>query len=836
MSTPIPQAEAPVLLASADVPAAGRPRRFAVAIAGPTLIVLAVLLVMRTYAFRGMITTQHGDILPQWLPFFDYLGRTLRSGHIPGFDPYSMAGVPFAADPQTGWMYLPAMLLFTALPSAAAIRWFLVLQPILAGLGVYWFLRAEGTNRSAATAGGLVMSLVMADSYLGLEIPFAGAIAWTALALAAAARMVHAERWGPRLVWLALTAVAWGQIAGAHLSHGLVAGTGLLLFYLAYRVLGSAVTGARTWPAALGLFAITIVALPIVNLAALLPRILYLPNTTLGLGYTRLNGLADRLTGVTTQAVPHGSITVGASWVLGLASAPGAYLGAAAMALAFAGIWSKRHRGLAITLLAFGMVAFVASLRGLAAWLAPHIEGLPLADFYLHASVRFRSGVMTVLPILIGLGVHAWSERGTWHRRVAMLAPGVGVWWVLNAVAGRPNSFPALFLLGSVAAVAVLLVTAWRPSLIWLVPALLFLELTANGVFGARLPRHDTGSPWGPNLVPMVNSADYVREGALARTIAASGDGRFVTLSPYGQAKAGRRRLMTPAAWAAIGDQRAILFGLQDAGGYNPTQLVRYWQFVRAVNRQRIAYNAAFFIPPVPAYALDLMNVRWEVAPTATGPGDPTASLVATEGPWALYERAPSPERATLLGAWRVVDSADSARGAVTAPGFDPSDQVVLERDPDLGVPSGSQGAIGSNAGSAVYRDEGPGAGSILVRANAPGVVLIRNPFGPGWHATLDGKPVPLLAADFVDQGVAIPAGSHVIRLAYDDPSIGWGALGSGLALIVLFGAAFVATTRARRREGVELASIAERSDAPTGARRPDDARGSGAAASNGTP
>src|SRR5262249_37084786 len=167
---------------------------------------------------------------------FDHLGRTLRSGHIPAYNPFSLAGAPLAADPQSGWMYLPAMVLFTVLPVTAAIRWFIVLQPILAGLGAYWFLRGEEVNRPASTAGGLVAALIMADSHMGLELPFAGALAWTLLALAAASRFVRCERWGPRLAWLAATALAWGRIAAAHLSHGLVTGTALLLAYIVFRL------------------------------------------------------------------------------------------------------------------------------------------------------------------------------------------------------------------------------------------------------------------------------------------------------------------------------------------------------------------------------------------------------------------------------------------------------------------------------------------------------------------------------------------------------------------------------------------------------------------------
>ena len=62
-----------------------------------------------------------------------------------------MGGLPFVADPQSGWMYLPVMALFTALPCGIAMPWFIALQPIAAGMGLYWFLRSERLSRVALT-------------------------------------------------------------------------------------------------------------------------------------------------------------------------------------------------------------------------------------------------------------------------------------------------------------------------------------------------------------------------------------------------------------------------------------------------------------------------------------------------------------------------------------------------------------------------------------------------------------------------------------------------------------------------------------------------------------
>jgi len=127
--------------------------RRAAPFAGPALIVLAVLVVDHAFV-GGLVTNQHEDVIGLTLPTYCFLGKTLATGHIPLWNPYTLAGVPFAADPQSGWTYLPAMLLFSTMSCGRAIRWYIVLQPVLAGLGIYAFLRSERCSRPAATVGG----------------------------------------------------------------------------------------------------------------------------------------------------------------------------------------------------------------------------------------------------------------------------------------------------------------------------------------------------------------------------------------------------------------------------------------------------------------------------------------------------------------------------------------------------------------------------------------------------------------------------------------------------------------------------------------------------------
>ena len=143
-----------------------------------------------------------------------------------------------------------------------------------------------------------------------------------------------------------------------------------------------------------------------------------------------------------------------------------------------------------------------------------------------------------------------------------------------------------------------------------------------------------------------------------------------------------------------------------------------------------------------------------------------------------------------------VEPNANAALSEVSTPGFDPSARVVLERTPAIG-PS-QENAV--PAATVSYRSEGPERAVMTVDTPAAGVVLVRTPFDRRWGATLDGRSASILVADYFLQGIPVTAGRHTVTLSFPDAAIGYGLVGSAVALFLLLGAAAAAAWSGRRR------------------------------------
>ena len=795
---------------SAAQPSTTSPTRsILTAVAGPALIIGSVLLALRGIAFLPHLTDQHPDILSFWLPRSCMLGRALADFHVPLWNPYEMAGTWFAADPQSGWLSLSTMGSSVAFGCGGGLRALIVLNPILAGLGLWWFLRKEGLGRVGATAGGLSLAMAISASIVAISLPFAGTLAWTPFILVGASGFFSAAGWR-RLPWLALAALAWGQVATSHLSHGLVMATGLTLAYVIARAInevrrGELRTASAVWMS-LGLLAFV----PLANLAILIPHFAVLARSSLSDGYGSFGGTVAR-SSAGVEDIPIPDTGIWGAWPLALASTPGGYVGAAILLFVPFALRDRARRYLVVCVGAVFALAYVLTSSVLvgAGWFRSLALALPFGDVYLHNPGRLRYLAFLVVPVLGAIGIH-WvlEHRPSFGEAMRWIGGGLAVFLIVPLLMGARLGRLTVFAIASAAVIGVAWALArgrrWAPVALCLVLA---AELAAGALWssmyrgGTVYLGLESGS--NPALVaaplrwPDVDLNAYLEPGPIARSLRQNGiaGGRYLAwFTPDAYFNKGYLFTRKPSDWPALLIGRSVLFKLPDTLGYSPVQIPGYWSYIHGINKLPVFYNAS--IVQVPTLSeMRMLGARYLVTRNETLPQSLEGPTISREGAYRLVEIGGAEPRATLVPTWRVTPSSSAALDAAIEPRFDPARVAVLETDP--GITRRPHGV----AGHAYYREPEPEDVRIDVDAPDPSILVVRNAWDEGWSATLDGRSVPLLRVDGFVQGVAVPEGRHRIRLSYREPAIGRGIALSALAWFGLLAVLAVALVRGRRTQ-----------------------------------
>src|SRR5262249_42168705 len=132
-------------------------------------------------------------------------------------------------------------------------------------------------------------------------------------------------------------------------------------------------------------------------------------------------------------------------------------------------------------------------------------------------------------------------------------------------------------------------------------------------------------------------------------------------------------------------------------------------------------------------------------------PGDPPHAV--HEPSWdpriALWENPHPLPRAFVVYAADVV--ADDEAQARALPRLDPRHRVLLDRAPE---PAPSGGAHDFTPAKVTRAERH--AVSVEADAARAGVLVVSETWYPGWSVTVDGKPAPLLRADYAFRGVAL--------------------------------------------------------------------------------
>ena len=102
-----------------------------------------------------------------------------------------------------------------------------------------------------------------------------------------------------------------------------------------------------------------------------------------------------------------------------------------------------------------------------------------------------------------------------------------------------------------------------------------------------------------------------------------------------------------------------------------------------------------------------------------------------------------------------------------------------------LALVDGGGGAV---AGRVTLVRESSDAVEIAVDAEAPALVVLRDGYAPGWRAWVDDAPAAVTVAEGHYRAVAVPAGTHRVRLAYRPPGLraGLGVMALSISVLAL--------------------------------------------------
>ncbi len=231
---------------------------------------------------------------------------------------------------------------------------------------------------------------------------------------------------------------------------------------------------------------------------------------------------------------------------------------------------------------------------------------------------------------------------------------------------------------------------------------------------------------------------------------------------------------------------RAILPGnvtayleIPDLQGMNDLPLRRWQELVEAIEpgvyaRRRLGplLKEASLHSPL----LDLLGVRRLLSLEPRGAG---AGVRRDERPTAL-------PRAFVVPRFEVVPDRAARLARLADPAFDPRAVVLLERAPEGWTEGDGTATIAYYKCEQVY---------VTVDGNGGGLLLADNWY-PGWRASIDGVPVPILIGDHALRVVPIPPGRHEVRFLFRPLSLEIGAFVSGTSVMA---ALWLALPRRRR-------------------------------------
>ena len=725
--------------------------RTAILTAAPLVAILVVLAPYLWPLDHGP-TSPRNDIRTFQAPNVQFIASALRDdGELPRWNPQDFAGIPLVGDPQAG-IYNPVNWLLALRPTLNSFGWLIIASVCAGALGFMRLAQKLGCSITGAAVGATAFALggklllhlvelghvVMAPFFL---------LPWVLLLLERCARRASAARVVSAALVLALM-VVWMHPQLLVYTGSFVAAWALLAAWRSPapgRALAS-LGAVAVWAAALG----AVHLLPIGSLVGEFARAM-----------PELQNPAPPVPPLAWRDLITGSAP----------SVESRYtFGGVTLLLGFAGFIGSLQPGRTQTVAWFQ----VAAALGIALYGVGALPDTLMAQEIFRHPARALVVLAAPAALLVALGVDTLLDAGAGRRRLVLgLAAGATAACLMAADASQSD----FVTLGFAIACAVVLAEsqAAKP------PARERLALPAALLLIAVL-----GFDAGSRVMPSVRTAPEAEIGRRPPGLQLPPD-----LGPDSRVAEPQRDLVL----RGIPELDKKQLGLESLTGYNsliPWRFLVYTSFASGFDPQSSYHVAVTTVPvrPVRLRLFDLLGVTHFLYP----PRRP-------DGPW-IWVRTPTAlPRAYLVPRFRVAEEGNGRerlpaelRALEQLDQLDPRKQVLLHGK----AAQEALAAAGVDAMQtlAPFRaipvgERRPHRIALAFENTQPAVLVLNEPFFPGWRAWDNGSELPVLRANGMFRALVLTAGRHQIELEFSPLSwrvgraISLAALAASAALLL---------------------------------------------------
>lgn len=716
------------------------------------------------------------DVFDTIVPLNATFAQDLREGSASLWSTAITSGNPTlvqgAVPPAT-----PDVLLGLLLPPFTAYFIGVVLLVWLAGYGMHRFLRDSlGLPLVAAYAGGAMYALSFWHVVYGFSAPLLPWLLWWTDRLVRSGSKWQLPAAG--LVSVAAVTLWWGHPQVFPLVAIVQLGYLGVLWWRRVSTGRILLAWLATWLVAALLYA-PVLATQIASLPDSHRGVWNLAYLYDGTGLERIQEALSRyLTlaiGIPIPGLSDGTAIYYGTW----------FLGGIGLFLALLGLLVRRHDRRTIFLAALLIAIPIADT--LASVAAPHMDVLGILRSFQLVRIRHLLPFALAANVAIGLAVlHGGLPAGR-RRWIGVGCAGVAaaiVGWQLLVAGER---------IGVMAALPEHRVIGWSLGI-----AALAAGMAGAVGAGVLLIRHRRVATWalvGLLIVFVAERALYARHERLVGT----GLGTWAELLDPDPARTFIAERLDPAdrtLTAGVHPNAMAMAGFRDAAGYLPAYPRAYHAVFGALTepylstdpeRRRYFHewgNRAYvFGPPVDATILDMMSVRWIYA-RGMSFEDPSLRERFRWRDVIVYENTDVFPRAYVVAGARRHETIDDVVRALR--GTDRADLMRVAHTTDQAAPSPPEAAGPGFAGTAAFKASGTDIVRIAVNAEADALLVLTDPYAPGWTATIDGVPAEIIRVNGAYRAVQVPAGQSEVTFAYRPGFTHAGFAASGVTAVGL--------------------------------------------------